>query len=146
MGSNSGGSITISGGHIYVTAYGDGIDANGTIDMTGGFVVVTGPTRGDTATLDYDTRATISGGTFIGTGASGMAQTFSENAQGVIAVSAGNRSAETEFLLTDSDGSEVIRYAPELDYSVIILSSPEIVSGENYTLSVGSDTAEVTAR
>lgn len=109
-------------------------------------MVVTGPTRGDTATLDYDTRAMISGGTFIGTGASGMAQTFSENAQGVIAVSAGNRSAGTELLLTDIDGDEIIRYAPELEYSVVILSSAELVSGENYTLAVGSDTAEVTAR
>ena len=146
MKSSSSGSIAISGGSIHVTAYGDGIDANGTIDMTGGYVIVTGPTRGDTATLDYDTRATISGGTFIGTGASGMAQTFSENTQGVIAVSVGNRSAGTELLLTDSDGSEVIRYTPELDYSVVILSSPEIVSGDSYTLAVGADTAEVAAK
>ena len=114
--------------------------------MTGGYVIVTGPTRGDTATLDYDTRATISGGTFIGTGASGMAQTFSETVQGVVAISAGNRTAGTEILLTDGEGAEIFRYTPELDYSVIILSSPEIVSGESYTLAVGSDTAEVTAK
>ena len=75
--SSPNGTILISGGTIAITAYGDGIDANGTLEITGGYITVCGPTQGDTATLDYDVSGTISGGTFIGTGASGMAQTFS---------------------------------------------------------------------
>lgn len=146
MGGNSNGSILISGGNVNVTAYGDGIDANGTIDMTGGYVVVCGPSRGDTATLDYDSRATISGGTFIGTGASGMAQTFSNAEQGIVAVNAGSQSANSEILLMDADGKEIIRYTPDLEYSVVILSSPDIVSGEVYSLVVGSASGEVTAQ
>lgn len=66
---SSGGTITISGGILNINASGDGIDANGTIEVTGGYTVVCGPTQGDTATLDYDAAASISGGTFIGTGA-----------------------------------------------------------------------------
>lgn len=146
MGGNSNGSILISGGNISVTAYGDGIDANGTIDMTGGYVVVCGPSRGDTATLDYDSRATISGGTFIGTGASGMAQTFSTAEQGVVAVNAGSQSADSEIVLKDADGKEIIRYSPGLEYSVVILSSPDIVSGDTYSLVVGSASGEITAQ
>lgn len=144
--SSSDGSIAISGGTINITASGDGIDANGTIDITGGYIVVSGPTQGDTATLDYDISAVISGGTFIGTGASGMAQTFSDSKQGVISVSAGNQSAGTEIILTDSEGNTVLAYEPELSFSVIILSSPDIVTGETYTITVGSTSGEFTAK
>ncbi len=138
-GSSSKGIIEISGGNLYINASGDGIDANGSLTISGGYTVVCGPTQGDTATLDYDTNAVISGGTFIGTGASGMAQTFSDSEnQGVFAVQVGGISAGTEFVLTDAKGNEVISYSPELNYAVIILSCPEIQSGETYTITVGS--------
>ena len=136
--SSSNGSIVISGGNLYINSSGDGMDANGTLEISGGFTVVVGPTQGDTATLDYDKSAIISGGTFIGTGASGMAQTFSDSKQGVIALSAGNQSAGTKIILEDSKGKTIITHEPELSFSVIILSSPEIKSGETYTVTVGS--------
>lgn len=138
MGGSSNGTVEISGGKLYIKASGDGIDANGTLSISGGHTTVCGPTQGDTATLDYDTSAVISGGTFIGTGASGMAQTFSDSKQGVIAVSVGNQSAKTEIVLTDSKGNTVISYTPELSFAVVILSSPDIIKGETYTITVGS--------
>ncbi len=138
MSSSSNGSIVISGGTLYINSSGDGIDANGTLTISGGYVTVVGPTQGDTATLDYDISATISGGTFIGTGASGMAQTFSDSEQGVIAVSVGSQSAGTQITLTDSSGNTVISYAPELNFAVVILSSPDVVKGQSYTITVGS--------
>ena len=143
--SSGNGSIVISGGNLYVKASGDGIDANGTLTISGGYTVVTGPTQGDTATLDYDRSATITGGTFIGTGASGMAQTFSESKQGVVAISVGNQSAGTKILLKDKSGNTIIEYAPELSFAVVILSSPDIVSGETYTITVGLESGEFEA-
>lgn len=139
MSSSSNGSITVSGGNLYVKASGDGLDANGTLTISGGYTVVVGPTQGDTATLDYDVSGVITGGTFIGTGASGMAQTFSDSEQGVIAVSVGNQSAGTHITLKDKNGSTLIDYAPELSFAVVILSSPQMVSGESYTITVGSE-------
>lgn len=143
--SSGNGSIVISGGNLYVKASGDGIDANGTLTISGGYTVVTGPTQGDTATLDYDRSATITGGTFIGTGASGMAQTFSDSEQGVVAVSTGNQSAGTNITLKDKSGKTLITYAPELPFAVVILSSPDVVSGETYTITVGSESGEFEA-
>ena len=143
--SSGNGSIVISGGNLYVKASGDGIDANGTITISGGYTIVTGPTQGDTATLDYDKSATITGGTFIGTGAFGMAQTFSDSKQGVVAVSVGNQSAETNITLKDKSGNTIIEYAPELSFAVVILSSPDIVSGETYTITVGSESGKFEA-
>ena len=145
MSGSSNGSIKISGGTLYINASGDGIDANGTLEITGGHTTVVGPTRGDTATLDYDKSATISGGTFIGTGASGMAQTFSDSAQGVIAVSVGNQAAGTRIILTDAKGNVLIDHAPELNFAVVILSSPELVKGNTYCITIGSQSGEFEA-
>jgi len=138
MSGNSDGSIEISGGKVFINASGDGIDANGTLTVAGGYTTVIGPTMGDTATLDYDRSAVITGGTFIGTGASGMAQTFSGSEQGVISLSVGNQPAGTEILLTDGNGNTVLSYTPELSFALVILSTPDMVTGEEYTITVGS--------
>lgn len=143
--SSSNGSITISGGTLHIQASGDGIDANGSLTISGGYTVVVGPTQGDTATLDYDTTAVITGGTFIGTGASGMAQTFSDQEQGVVSVNVGNQAAETTVTLADQSGNTLITYTPELSFAVVILSSPDLVSGETYTMTVGSISREFEA-
>lgn len=145
MSSSSGGSIEISGGTLDINASGDGIDANGSLAISGGYTVVAGPTQGDTATLDYDTTAEITGGTFIGTGASGMAQTFSDSEQGVIAVSVGEQSAGTGITLTDKSGNEILSYTPELSFAVVILSSTDITTGETYTITVGEASGEFEA-
>ena len=146
MGGSSNGSIIINGGKLYVQASGDGLDANGYLQINGGYTVVCGPNSGDTATLDYDTSATITGGTFIGTGASGMAQSFSTNEQGILAARVGNgQTAGVTVKVTDSDGKEIVSYQPALDFSVFIYSAPEIVSGQTYHITVGSVEGDVTA-
>lgn len=145
MSANSDGSIKISGGTLYINSSGDGLDANGTLEISGGHTTVVGPTQGDTATLDYDISGIITGGTFIGTGASGMAQTFSDSKQGVIALTVGNQSAGTEILLKDKNGNTIIDYTPELNFAVVILSSPDIKSGEKYDITVGSTSGEFEA-
>ena len=145
MSSNSNGSIKVSGGTLYINSSGDGMDANGTLEISGGHTTVVGPTQGDTATLDYDTSGIITGGTFIGTGAAGMAQSFSDSEQGVVAVSVGNQSAGTQIVLKDSKGNSLISYQPELNFAVVILSSPDLVKGEKYTITIGSESGEVAA-
>lgn len=145
MSANSNGSIVISGGTLNIQSSGDGLDANGTLEISGGHTTVAGPTRGDTATLDYDKTGIITGGTFIGTGASGMAQSFSDSEQGVIGVNAGNQSAGTQILLKDEKGSTIFRCTPPLDFAVVILSDPQLEKGKSYQLTIGSQTETVTA-
>ncbi len=145
MSSSSDGSIKISGGTLYINSSGDGLDANGTLEISGGHTTVVGPTQGDTATLDYDTSGIITGGTFIGTGASGMAQTFSDSEQGVISVSVGNQVAGTRVELRDKSGDTILELSPELNFAVVILSSPEIIKGETYLFAVGSESGEFEA-
>ncbi len=144
--SNSNGSIVVSGGTLYINSSGDGMDANGTLEISGGHVTVVGPTSGDTATLDYDKTGIITGGTFIGTGSSMMAQSFSDSDQGVIAIQVGTQSAGTQITVTDSSGQVYFSHAPELSFQVVILSSPDLVSGQTYTITVGSQSDQVTAK
>ena len=139
MGGSSNGSIHVSGGTLYVVAHGDGMDANGTLEISGGYTIVTGPTQGDTATLDFDTTGTISGGVFIGTGGTMMAQTFSDVKQGLISLQVGNRTADSRITLTDANGKILIDHSPELPYAIVILSCPEMISGESYTFAIGTD-------
>ena len=145
MSGNANGSIKISDGNLYINASGDGMDANGTLEISGGYTVVVGPTQGDTATLDYDRSGMITGGTFIGTGAAGMAQSFSDSKQGVIALQVGNQSAGTQIILKDKNGNTVLTHTPELNFAVVILSSPELVKGETYTITVGTQSGDFEA-
>lgn len=145
MSGNSDGSIKISGGNLLIHSSGDGIDANGSLEISGGYTVVVGPTQGDTATLDYDTSAVITGGTFIGTGAAGMAQTFSDSEQGVIAVQVGSQGAGTQIILQDKNGNTVLSHTPEESFAVVILSCPEMVKGETYTITVGTQNGSFAA-
>lgn len=139
-------SIVINGGSVSITASGDGIDANGTLEINGGAVIVSGPTYGDTAVLDFDRSGIISSGTFIGTGASSMAQTFTESTQGVICVNAGNQSAGTKITLTDGSGNVILSHTPELDFEIVILSAPQIQAGVSYTLCIGNATQTITGK
>lgn len=135
----SGGSLDISGGNISIRMGGDGLDANGQLSITGGTIVVSGANSGDTSIIDFDTEGTISGGTFIGTGASGMAQNFSpSSAQGVIMVTTGNQPSGTEIELKDSHGNVLVSHTADRDFSCVILSHASIARGEAYTLAVGS--------
>ncbi len=145
MSSASNGSIVISGGTLYINASGDGIDANGSLEISDGYITVVGPNQGDTATLDYDTSAVITGGTFIGSGASGMAQTFSSSEQGVISINMGSQAAGTTITITDTDGNTLATFSPELPFSIIIFSSPSVVSGETYTVTAGAVSERTTA-
>lgn len=142
---NSNGSIQVSGGSLYINSSGDGMDANGTLEISGGYTVVVGPTQGDSATLNYDSSGIITGGTFIGTGAAGMAQSFSDSDQGVIALQVGNQSAGTQIILKDKNGNIVLTHTPELNFAVVILSSPELIKGETYTITVGSRSGDFEA-
>ncbi len=143
-GGSSEGSITITGGNLSIKAFGDGIDANGSLHISGGNIQICGPNHGDTATLDYDTTGVITGGTFIGTGATGMAQTFSDSEQGVVMKRVGATDAGTKVTLKDKTGGILLNCTPEMDFSMVILSSPGLVTGEKYTLTVGGSSYELT--
>lgn len=146
FGSTEGAYIKITGGEIKVSASGDGIDSNGDFYMEGGTVIVEGPTDNGNGTLDYDGTGTISGGTFMGTGSSGMLQSFSsDSTQNVIVVYfADTKTAGTEWTLTSSDETVMLSGNSDKEYSSLFISSPELKDGETYQLAAGAESLEIT--
>ncbi|MFV0633881.1 carbohydrate-binding domain-containing protein [Demequina sp.] len=130
--------IEVSGGTWILDASGDGVDSNGTIEMTGGTVVVAGPTNSGNGALDYDQSFTMDGGVFIATGAAGMAMAPSDGTQAVVGVSFGQTVAAGEAIsVLDADGNLVASYTSTKDSQTVVLSSPDLVAGDTYTVTFG---------
>ena len=66
--------IQINGGYLVVDSVGDSIDSNGNVEVTGGVLLVSGPTSDGNGAFDYDGSATVSGGTVLMVGSAGMAK------------------------------------------------------------------------
>lgn len=142
----SGTYVKITGGTIKVDANGDGIDSNGDLYIEGGTTYVSGPTNDGNSTLDYAGTGKITGGTFIGTGSSGMAQNFSNDSTKCVLMYGFSNyiSADTEVTLKDSSGNVLVSYTAPKQFSSIIISLSELTKGQTYTLNYGSESADIT--
>ncbi len=131
--------ITISGGYTIVDAAGDGIDSNGNISMSAGTLLVHGPTDNGNASLDYDGEYTLTGGILVAAGSSGMAQTPSETSeQSIISLYFNsNQVANTLVNVKNAAGEDILTFSPIKGYSHIIVSTPDLVQGQSYTISTG---------
>ena len=130
--------ISISGGLVVVDANGDGIDSNGSIQMTGGTVLVCGPTNDGNGPLDYDGNFTITGGMIIAAGSSGMAQGIgnSSTQYGLLAGFTA-KSANTIVRIEDASGNDIITFKPSKQYSSVAVSTPALKKGETYRILFG---------
>ena len=131
--------INISGGYLCIDANGDGIDSNGSVTMTGGTVIVNGPTNGGNGALDYDGTFDISGGTLVAVGSAQMAQTpSSTSSQKTVAMTfTSNQEANSIVNLQDEAGNTILSFAPSKSYQSVIISSPLLEEGKTYSFSYG---------
>lgn len=131
--------LTIHGGYLTVDAAGDGLDANGSIRMTGGTVLVNGPTNGGNGALDYDGTFEISGGYLVAAGSSGMVQASSDSStQSAVLMSySQTQQPGTIVHLEDSEGNNVLSFAPSKNYQSVMISTPDLKKGGSYTLYSG---------
>lgn len=135
--------IRISGGTVYIHASGDGLDSNGDLEVTGGQVYVYSDGMADAA-LDYDGTATITAGTVIAVGNSGMAQNFGTNStQGSILVNF-NSNVTGDVSLTDSGGNVLATFSPDGSYNSVVISCAGLTVGETYTVTAGTQSQTVT--
>lgn len=136
--------ITISGGTIRIDASGDGIDSNGDLNVSGGEIYVSGPTRDGDSALDYDGSATITGGTVVAAGYSGMAQNFgADSTQGSILLTCQSTSTET-IRITDESGNVLAEFTPAKAYNCVVVSTPALTQGSTYTVTLGGQSTDVT--
>ncbi len=135
--------LYINGGYIAVNAAGDGIDVNGSVLMTGGDVIVNGPTNNGNGALDYDGSFNISGGFLVAAGSSGMAQapgaTSSQNSL-LMNFNTSQRAGSLVHIQT-ADGRGILTFAPSKTYQSIVFSSPELIKGSAYNVYLGSSSS-----
>ncbi len=125
--------ISISGGNITVNADGDGLDSNGTIALSGGYVVVYGPTDSGNGAIDYEKSFAVSGGEMIALGNSGMAQAPGTLSQPCLSIYA-DVSENSKIEVRDSSGNVVMSTTTPKKCNSLIFTSDKFKSGESYKI------------
>lgn len=131
--------FTMNGGYVSVHSVGDGIDINGSVVMTGGTLVVDGPTANNNGALDYDGTFVITGGFLLATGSAGMAQApgTSSSQYSILMNYQSAQTAKTLIHLQGSDGTGLFTYVPVKKYQSLAFSSPSLVKGNTYEIYSG---------
>ena len=142
-----GAEIRISGGVLTVKAGGDGIDSNGDLIISGGTVVVDGPSDGGNAPIDYDGKGVISGGTVFVSGDSGMFQSLNDSGStqnSIVYYLSETQAAGTKVVVADSKGNVIYENNSTTQaFNTVLFSAADLKSGENYIVTVGEQSETV---
>jgi hypothetical protein len=138
--------LYINGGYVVIDAAGDGLDSNGSIDMTGGTVIVNGPTNNGNGALDYNGAFKMNGGFLVAAGSAGMAQApgTSSTQYSVMVTYASAHAAGTMVHIESTDGEDVLTFVPTKAYQSVVVCSPDLEEGSTYVVySGGTSTGTV---
>ena len=140
---DSNGNINISGGNIYINSSGDGLDSNGSIYVTGGTTIIEGSTADNNGAIDKgdgaNCVASITGGTVLALGTSDMAVNFDSGSQCSALV---DISGSKDTVISVDDGSG-FTFTATKNFTCAVYSSPNMTQGNSYTLTAGSNTAQM---
>ncbi|WP_158549969.1 carbohydrate-binding domain-containing protein [Runella aurantiaca] len=137
----------MNGGYIWMDANGDGVDVNGTAEMTGGVIIVNGTTANNNAAVDYDRSFKITGGYLLAVGSSGMAQIpgTSSTQNSVLITLTTAQQAGSLVHIQDSEGKDILTFKSTKKYQSVAFSSPELKKDTSYDVFLGgSSTGTVT--
>ena len=131
--------LVINGGLVALDAEGDGIDINGTIEMTDGLLIVNGPTGNRNGAFDYLGSFNISGGFFVAVGSSDMAQapSSSSNQHAFLYNFDAVQGPGTLLHVESSTGEEILTFVPSKAYQSVVVSSLDFEEGEIYVIYAG---------
>jgi len=138
---NDGSLLKITGGYLSVsTSGGDGLDSNGNILITGGTTVVHGPPQSPEVGMDYNGTCNMNGGFLVISGTnSNMTQAPSNSSiqYSLKIKSSQSLSATTLFHIQNASGDDVLTFQPSRAYYSIIFSSSALLSGATYSIYTG---------
>jgi len=132
--SSSSGTLQMSGGYVVVQGEGDGVDVNGDAEMTGGTLLIFGPESSGNGALDYDGTFSISHGTLLATGASGMAQSVTGAKDMQVLAFTCRIPANTIMHIENSLGASILTFVSEKSYSCVVFASDTLKTGEQYSI------------
>lgn len=132
--------ITISGGNLTVTtSNGDGIDSNGSLNVSGGTVLVFGSSSGGEGALDYTGSSSISGGTLVALGSSGMAQSMEpDDSHATLMVTWDEvQPAGTRLTLCTQQGEILCSLQSTNSFQTAVISTDSLSAGQKVSLYTG---------
>lgn len=145
FGASSDAYINISGGVLNIDASGDGIDSNGTLTVSGGEVYISGPTGSGDGAIDYESDGVITGGIVVAAGSAQMALNFGNSStQGSMLISCGTQAAGSLIELSDESGQVLVSRQAGKQFDSVVVSCPEMKQGGVYVLNAGNYSAEIT--
>ena len=133
--------LTVSGGYLYVDAGGDGLDSNGSIDLSGGTVVVNGPADNANCAIDAGAGTCTNGALVISIGSSGMFESFSNDStvafiESDVSVKGGDTVSVVK------DGQVIISMTASKAANKLQASAPGMAEGDEYQIVIGGDTVQ----
>lgn len=129
--------INVSGGHVTVNAEGDGIDSNGVTTLSGGTLIVNGPSQGGNAALDTNGDLLLNGATVLSGSTADMFEAPSTNStSGYLKLTNSSGFEQgTTVQVADSSGKVVANYkVTKSNVQLVLVSSSSIVKGQSYTV------------
>lgn len=143
--------LSITGGKLTVNADGDGLDSNGSIAMSGGTVVVSGPMMNGNGALDYNGTFVVTGGSLMAGGSAGMAQVPSDTSSLKSLKATVDAAAGATIEVKDSSGTVVATFKATKQTATLVVTNDKIKAGETYTVYVNgtatgtTDTTQATS-
>lgn len=141
-------SLTVTEGTLVADSGGDGLDSNGTATMTGGTVVVAGPTGNGNGALDMNGDSTVDGGTLMAVGSAGMiASPSTDSKRGWVSATLDSTvEAGTVLHLVNGDQEVIATYTTTRVGQSLVASTAGLTAGEEYAVNAGGTSiATVTA-
>jgi hypothetical protein len=134
--------VTVTGGALTVNSEGDGLDSNGNAAISGGTVVINGPSGAGNGALDVNGDLKITGGVVAAAGSSGMAvvPSISSTQSGLQITFTSAVEAGTAVSIVAADGTVVSTFVTTKSAQSLVFSSPDIKAGQTYTVYTGGTT------
>ena len=134
--------VEINNGYLRIYASGDGLDANATLYLKGGVVIVEGPGSGN-GSLDAE-QIYFYGGIVFACSTSGMTERMTAS-QYTFLYQGTTMQAGAKVAIQDSDGNTLFEYTLKQSCNQLIFSSPEMTQNSTYTITAnGTQVGTVT--
>ena len=134
-------SISISGGNIYINSSGDGIDSNGWLNISGGDIIIDGPTNNKNGALDSEFNIIMNGGSVMALGSSEMAKTLGSTSKifNISVYFPTMYPANTNIEIRDSAGEVIMSHTSAKSFNHITAGSKDFKIGYSYTIFINDE-------
>ncbi len=135
--------LYINGGYIVIDANGDGIDANASVVMTNGDLIINGSTVSNNSALDYDGSFEMNGGFVVAVGSSKMAEApgASSSQNSILVNFSSIQNAGYLVHIKNQTGEELLTFSPVKTYQSVAFSSSKLIMGSSYDVYLGGSSS-----